>query len=73
MIPIEKVKLIVDKYNNLEKELASSSIDKKNFAKKSKEYASLSEIIKEAKDFISFEQEKKDLKKIQKLHISFYH
>ena len=64
MIPIEKVQLIVDKYNNLEKELASSSIDKKNFAKKSKEYASLSEIIKEAKDFISFEQEKKDLKKI---------
>ena len=36
MIPIEKVKLIVDTYKILEKELASGDIDKKNFVKKSK-------------------------------------
>ena len=31
MIPIEKVKLIVNTYETLEKELASGNIDKKNF------------------------------------------
>ena len=31
MIPITKVKSIVDTYNTLEKELASGKIDKKNF------------------------------------------
>ena len=37
MIPIAKVKLIVDTYEVLEKELASGNIDKKDFVKKSKE------------------------------------
>ena len=36
MIPIDKVKQIVDTYNDLEKELASGKIDKKDFVKKSK-------------------------------------
>ena len=64
MIPLEKVKKIIDTYSDLEKELASSAIDKKEFVKKSKEYSSLGEIINEAKGFISFEKEKKDLEKI---------
>ncbi len=64
MIPIEKIKNIIHVYETLEKELASGSIDKKNFAKKSKEYSSLSEIIKDAKGFLSFDDEKKDLEKI---------
>jgi len=64
MIPIEKVKKIIDSYETLEKELASSSIDKRDFAKKSKEYASLSEVVKEAKGLISFDKEKQDLEKI---------
>ena len=64
MIPIEKVKLIVDTYTTLEKKLASSEIDKKDFVKKSKEYSSLGEIINEAKGYISFEKESKDLEKI---------
>ena len=46
MIPIEKVKLIVDTYKTLEKELASGDIDKKDFVKKSKEYSSIGEFIK---------------------------
>jgi len=64
MIPIEKIKSIVKNYETLEKELASSNIDKKNFVKKSKEYSSLGEIINEAKGYISFEKEKNELQKI---------
>ena len=66
MIPIEKVKLIVDKYITLEKELASGDIDKKNFVKKSKEYSSISEVISEARGYIGFEKEKKELEKNHK-------
>jgi len=64
MIPIEKVKLIVDTYKTLEKELASGDIDKKDFVKKSKEYSSIREFIKEARGYIGFEKEKQELEKI---------
>ena len=36
MIPLEKVRDLISKHENLEKELSSGSIDKKNFAEKSK-------------------------------------
>ena len=45
MIPIEKVKLLLNTYKILEKELASGDIDKKDFVKKSKEYSSIGEVI----------------------------
>ena len=61
MIPLEKVKDIISKHDSLEKELASGNIDSKLFAKKSKEYSSLGEIISIAKEYISFENEKNDL------------
>ena len=64
MIPIEKVKSIIKTYETLEKELASASTDKKVFAKKSKEYASIGEIINQAKGYLSFEKEKMELEKI---------
>ena len=64
MIPLEKVKLIVDKYQDLEKQLSSGNIDKKDFAKNSKEYSNIGEIINEARGYINFEKEKKDLEKI---------
>jgi len=64
MIPIEKVKLIINKYEALEKDLASSNIDKKDFVKKSKKYSSISEVIKEAKVYVNFEKEKNELLKI---------
>jgi len=64
MIPLEKVKDIVDRHNTLEKELSSTNIDPKLFAKKSKEYASLGEIISIAKDYLNFDNEKKDLEQI---------
>ena len=64
MIPIDKVKKIVERYISLEKELSSGKFDSKLFAKKSKEYANLKNIIKCARDYIDFEKNKKDLKNI---------
>ena len=63
MIPIEKVKTIINAYEVLEKELASSEIDKKEFVKKSKEYSSIGEVINEAKGYVSYEKEKNELEK----------
>ncbi len=64
MIPINKVKDLILKHNSLETELSSGNIDKKKFAEKSKEYSELSNIIKDANLYNSFENEKKDLEKI---------
>jgi peptide chain release factor 1 len=70
MIPIEKVQLIVSTYQRLEKELSSANIDKKEFVNKSKEYSSIGEIIKEARSYVAFENEKKELNKIIEDHSS---
>ena len=64
MVPIKKVEDLINKHSNLEKELSSGNFDKKLFAERSKEYSDLNEIIKEAKDYISFEKNKNDLEKI---------
>ncbi len=64
MLPLQKVKEIVSRYNILEKELSSGSIDTKQFANKSKEYATLGNIISTAKEYINFDNEKKDLEQI---------
>jgi peptide chain release factor 1 len=64
MVPIKKVEDLINKHSNLEKELSSGNVDKKLFAEKSKEYSDLNEIIKEAKDYISFEKNKNDLETI---------
>ena len=64
MIPLEKVKEIITKHNELEKELSSGNVDPKLFAKKSKEYSTLGRIITKAKEYINFENEKKDLTNI---------
>ena len=61
MVPLEKVKEIILKYDALEKELSSGKIDPKLFVKKSKEYSNLGGIIKTAREFVNFEKEKKDL------------
>tara|TARA_E500000178_G_C16975363_1_gene733072 strand:- start:424 stop:1500 length:1077 start_codon:yes stop_codon:yes gene_type:complete len=61
MIPTEKVKDIITKHDDLEKELSSGNIDPKLFAKKSKEYSKLGEIVVTARKYINFENEKKDL------------
>ena len=64
MVPLDKVKEIVTKHDLLEKKLSSVNIDKKNYAKISKEYSSLSSILIVAKQYLSFEKNEKDLKKI---------
>jgi len=64
MIPLEKLKLIVSTYKDLEKDLASSNIDKNDFVKKSKEYSSIGEVIDAAKGYINYEKDKMDLEKI---------
>ena len=64
MIPAEKVKNIIDKYNSLEKELSSGKFDTKLFAKKSKEYSDLKNIIEIAREYLNFEKSKIDLRNI---------
>ena len=64
MVPISKVQNLISKHQELEKELSSGAIDKKNFAEKSKEYSDLNEIIKEAKNYNDFEKNREDLLKI---------
>jgi len=68
MIPIEKVQDIIAKHNNLEKELSSGNIDTKLFAKKSKEYSNLGNVILYAREFVKFESEKKEFDKIFESH-----
>ena len=61
MVPLVKVKDIITQHDSLEKELSSGSIDPKLFAKKSKEYSRLGNIILVARKYVNFEKEKKDL------------
>ena len=64
MFPLQRVKDIIFQHNALEKELSSGNIDPKLFAKKSKEYSNLGNIISIAKEYVNFENEKKDLEQI---------
>ena len=61
MVPINKVKDIIAKHDVLEKELSSGSINPKLFAKKSKEYSNLGSIVEIAREYVNFENDKKDL------------
>ena len=58
MIPIDKVKNIIERYDLLEKELSTGKFDAKLFAKKSKEYSDLKNIIKPAKEYVNFDKNK---------------
>ena len=49
MIPLNTIRELISKHKLIEKELSSGNIDKKDFAKKSKEYSELNEIIDNAK------------------------
>ena len=64
MIPLEKVKKIIDKHAKLEIDLSATNIDKKKFAEMSKEYSDLNEVIDDAKFYILFHIEKEELEKI---------
>ena len=64
MIPIEKVKLLLTKHQDIEKELSSGKLGANNFKDKSKEYSELNEIVPYARKYLNFEKEKKDLDNI---------
>ena len=64
MIPVDKVREIISRHKLLEKELSSDKIDKKKFAKISKEYSDLNEILNDAKQYLSFDEIERDLNKI---------
>ena len=64
MIPLQKVKNIILRHNDLEKDLSSGDIEPRLLAKKSKEYSNLGNIISIAKEYINFEVVKKDLEQI---------
>ncbi len=64
MIPKDKVREIVSKHKLLEEELSSNKVDKKNYAKISKEYSDLNEILINAQQYLAFEKNEKDLQKI---------
>ena len=64
MIPQKTIEELIKKHEILERDLASGEIDKKLFAEKSKEYSDLNDIVENAKKYISFDKEKKELEKI---------
>ena len=64
MIPFQKVKDIILRHSELEKDMASGKVDPKLFAKKSKEYSSLQTIISVAKEYIDYSKVKMDLEQI---------
>ena len=64
MISLEKVHAIVVKYDSLEKELSTGTIDSKTFAQRSKEYSDLGNIITMAREYLKFDEDLKDLEYI---------
>ncbi len=64
MIPLKKIEELIQKHSLLEKDLSAGKIDKKLFAEKSKEYADLNEIIKDAKKYFSYEKDRLEIQKI---------
>ena len=63
-LPFQKVSEIISKHSELEKDLSSSNLDSKSFARKSKEYSNLNEIINCALEYASFEKNKNELERI---------
>ena len=64
MIPIDKVRQIVERHIALENELSTGKVEPKLLAKKSKEYSDLKTIVPCAKEYIEFDKNKKDLTNI---------
>jgi peptide chain release factor 1 len=66
MIPRDKIEAIVARHDTIEKELSSGSVDSKLYARKSKDYSDLGEIIDCARKYLKFEEDKNDLEQIIK-------
>jgi len=64
MLPINKVKEIVSRYETLETALSKTDIDKNTYVKHSKEYSSIGEIISDVKTYIKMIENKEGSEKI---------
>ncbi len=64
MIPKDKIEYLINRYGKLESELSLGSIDKKDYAVKSKEYSDLSSVINVARQYLNFESEKTGIENI---------
>ena len=64
MLPINKVKEIVSRYETLEKTLSQTDIDKNTYVKNSKEYSSIGDIISDVKNYIKMVADKEGSQKI---------
>ena len=64
MIPIDKVEIIVSRFNELETILAKPDLKKDEFVSNSKEYSNLNEIISYAKDYLKVLEDLKSTKNI---------
>tara|TARA_B100001287_G_scaffold275064_1_gene281811 strand:+ start:1613 stop:2683 length:1071 start_codon:yes stop_codon:yes gene_type:complete len=64
MLPINKVKEIITRYEVLEKSLSQSDIDKNTYVKNSKEYASIGDIIEDVKLYLQIIEDKNSSEKI---------
>ena len=64
MLPINKVKEIISRYETLEKTLSQTDIDKNTYVKNSKEYSSIGDIIIDVKNYIKIVEDKESSEKI---------
>ena len=64
MLPQKKIQNLIDRHFKLEKQLSSGEIDKNKFAEISKEYSDLNNIIKHAKEYLSYQKDTEDLNNI---------
>jgi peptide chain release factor 1 len=64
MLPINKVKGIISRYETLEKTLSQTDIDKNTYVKNSKEYSSIGDIIIDVKNYIKMVEDKEGSEKI---------
>ena len=63
MIPLNQITYLIKSYVDLEKELSSGSIDKKEYASKSKKYSDLGNIISQAREYLNFKKRKTRFRK----------
>ena len=64
MLPINKVKEIIQRHKVLEESLSKTDIDKNTYVKNSKEYSSIGDIIEEVRDYIKFIENNESYQKI---------
>ena len=70
MIPTKTIEELILKHSILEKDLSSGDLGNKLFAEKSKEYSDVSEVIVNAKKYLSYEKDKKELENLSEQELA---